>query len=42
MDTITNRVAEVLEPKGYVKQKVDTDKDYASLFTGESNAYMVM
>ena len=42
METITNRVAEVLEPKGYVKQKVDTDKDYASLFTGESNAYMVM
>lgn len=42
MDTITERVAEVLEAKGYQKQNVDTDKDYASLFTGESNAYMVV
>ena len=31
MDTITQRVAEVLEPKGYQKQNVDTDKDYVSL-----------
>ena len=42
MDTITERVAEVLEPKGYQKQNVETDKDYAALFTGESNAYMVV
>lgn len=42
MDTITQRVAEVLEPKGYVKQKVETDKDYASMFKGESNAYIIV
>lgn len=42
MDNITNKVAEVLEPQGYVRQAVDTSKDYAALFTGESNAYMVM
>lgn len=42
MDNITNKVAEVLEPQGYIRQSVDSDKDYAALFTGESNAYMVM
>ena len=42
MDTITDRVAEVLLAKGYQKQSVDTDKDYAALFTGESNAYIVV
>lgn len=42
MNTITDRVAQILEPQGYVKQNVDTDRDYAALFTGEINAYMVM
>ena len=38
MDNITDKVAAVLESQGYIKQSVDTDKDYAALFTGESNA----
>lgn len=43
MDIITDKVASVLEPQGYQRQAVDSsDKDYAALFTGESNAYMVM
>ncbi len=43
MDIITDKVAAVLEPQGYKRQKVDnSDKDYAALFTGESNAYMVV
>ena len=43
MNTITDKVANVLEPQGYVKQTVDNSgKDYAALFTGESNAYMVV
>ena len=37
MDIITDKVAAVLEPQGYKRQKVDnSDKDYAALFTGES------
>jgi len=43
MNIITDRVAAVLEPQGYKKQNVDNSgKDYAALFTGESNAYMIV
>ena len=43
MNIITDKVAAVLEPQGYKRQKVDnSDREYAALFTGESNAYMVM
>lgn len=42
MDLITNKVAAVIEPQGYRRQNVDSTDNYASLFTGESNAYMVM
>ena len=42
MNLITNKVADVIEPQGYQKQVVDSTQDYASLFIGEQNAYMVM
>lgn len=42
MDSIADKVAAVIEPQGYQKQTVDSTKDYAALFLGESNAYMVM
>lgn len=42
MDSIADKVASVIEPQGYQKQTVDSTKDYAALFLGESNAYMVM
>ena len=41
MKSITDKVAAVIEPQGYQRQVVDT-KDYAALFIGEHNAYMVM
>ncbi|MEE0265587.1 MAG: hypothetical protein UD936_08180 [Acutalibacteraceae bacterium] len=42
MKTITNKVAAVIEPQGYQRQTVDSTQDYADLFIGEHNAYMVM
>lgn len=43
MNIITDKVANVLEPQGYVRRNVDNSgKDYAALFTGEINAYMVV
>ena len=43
MNNITDKVAAVLEPQGYQRQAVDSNsKEYAALFTGESNAYMIM
>lgn len=42
MNSITDKVAAVIEPQGYQRQNVDSTNDYASLFIGESNAYMVM
>lgn len=42
MNSITDKVAAVIEPQGYLRQNVDSPDNYASLFIGESNAYMVM
>ena len=43
MNNITDKVAAVLEPQGYQRQTVDSNsKECASLFIGESNAYMIM
>lgn len=42
MNSITDKVAAVIEPQGYLRQNVDSSDSYASLFIGESNAYMVM
>lgn len=42
MNSITDKVAAVIEPQGYQRQNVDSTDSYASLFIGESNAYMVM
>lgn len=42
MNSITDKVGAVIEPQGYQRQNVDSTSDYASLFIGESNAYMVM
>ncbi|MEE1075899.1 MAG: hypothetical protein UHY68_01370 [Acutalibacteraceae bacterium] len=42
MNSITDKVAAVIEPQGYLRQNVDSTNNYASLFIGESNAYMVM
>lgn len=42
MNLITNKVADVIEPQGYQRQSVDSSDNYASLFIGEHNAYMVM
>lgn len=42
MNSITDKVGAVIEPQGYQRQNVDSTSEYASLFIGESNAYMVM
>lgn len=43
MNNITDKVAAVLEPQGYKRQTVESNSsEYVALFTGESNAYMIM